>query len=90
MDTLPTAAPAYEASLSSKDDVRPVLSASLDHLRTAIASSSASDLDRQVAVFGKTVTLRTFWVRHLTHLYDHLGQLIAYSRMNGVVPPWNQ
>lgn len=90
MDNLPTEAPAYEASLRSKDDVRPVLSASLDHVRTAIASSSASDLDRQVAVPGKTMTLRRFWVGHLTHLHEHLGQLIAYSRMNGVVPPWNQ
>lgn len=23
-----------------------------------------------------------------THEHEHLGQSIAYARMNGVVPPW--
>jgi len=23
-------------------------------------------------------------------LHEHLGQLIAYARMNGVVPPWSK
>jgi hypothetical protein len=22
------------------------------------------------------------------HMHEHLGQSIAYARMNGVVPPW--
>jgi len=25
-----------------------------------------------------------------THMAEHLGQAIAYSRMNGIVPPWSQ
>ena len=25
-----------------------------------------------------------------THMAEHLGQLIAYSRVNGIVPPWSQ
>jgi hypothetical protein len=25
-----------------------------------------------------------------THLSEHLGQSIAYARMNGVVPPWSR
>jgi hypothetical protein len=25
-----------------------------------------------------------------THLHEHLGQLIAYARSNGVTPPWSQ
>jgi hypothetical protein len=25
-----------------------------------------------------------------THAHEHLGQSIAYARMNGVVPPWSQ
>lgn len=24
-----------------------------------------------------------------THAHEHLGQLIAYARMNGIVPPWS-
>ena len=25
-----------------------------------------------------------------SHISEHLGQLIAYARMNGVVPPWSK
>jgi hypothetical protein len=24
------------------------------------------------------------------HCHEHLGQLIAYARMNGVTPPWSK
>jgi uncharacterized damage-inducible protein DinB len=24
----------------------------------------------------------------VTHTHEHLGQSIAYARMNGVMPPW--
>ena len=26
----------------------------------------------------------------LSHCNEHLGQLIAYSRMNGITPPWSK
>jgi uncharacterized damage-inducible protein DinB len=29
-------------------------------------------------------------VFQLRHASEHLGQLIAYSRMNGVTPPWTE
>jgi hypothetical protein len=25
----------------------------------------------------------------VTHMHEHLGQMIAYARMNGVTPPWS-
>ena len=28
--------------------------------------------------------------RTVTHLHEHLGQLIAYARVNNVVPPWSK
>lgn len=87
MENLQTAAPAYETSLTGKDEVRPQLSDSFDNLRAAV---SASDPERQVEVFGQTSTLRAFWISHLTHIHEHLGQLVAYSRVNGVAPPWSQ
>jgi uncharacterized damage-inducible protein DinB len=27
-------------------------------------------------------------VHIVTHAHEHLGQSIAYARVNGVVPPW--
>lgn len=90
MENLPTAAPAYENSRKRKAGIRPELRASFDNLRSAIESSSTSDLDREVSVFGQTGTRRMLWIAHIGHLQEHLGQLIAYARMNGVVPPWNR
>jgi hypothetical protein len=90
MDNLPTAAPAYENSLTTRDRIRPELSASFEHLRAAIEATSASGLERQVTVFGEAMTVRALWIGHLGHLHEHLGQSIAYGRTNGVVPPWSQ
>ena len=33
---------------------------------------------------------RPVFTTMMNHLHEHLGQSIAYARMNGVVPPWSQ
>ena len=30
------------------------------------------------------------WVRLVTPIHKHLGQVIAYSRANKIVPPWSR
>jgi len=40
-------------------------------------------------MFGNDITERAAFLNALTHLHEHLGQSIAYARMNGVVPPWS-
>jgi uncharacterized damage-inducible protein DinB len=30
------------------------------------------------------------YLRIMVHANEHMGQLIAYSRMNGVAPPWSK
>ena len=85
-----TTFPAYEASASTKDSVLVQLRASFEHLRTAIESTRGRNLDQEVEVFGEPLTLRSLWIGHGGHLHEHLGQLIAYARVNGVVPPWSQ
>lgn len=90
LETLPTAAPALESSLEAKGDILPQLRASFQHLRDAIESTSASDLGREISVMGSPGTQRALWIAQVGHLHEHLGQLIAYGRMNGVAPPWSQ
>lgn len=85
-----TTFPAYEASASTKDSVLVQLRASFQHLQTAIESTRDRDLNQEVEVFGQPLTLRSLWIGHGGHLHEHLGQLIAYARVNGVVPPWSQ
>jgi uncharacterized damage-inducible protein DinB len=31
----------------------------------------------------------SFW-RIIVHANEHMGQLIVYARMNGIVPPWSK
>jgi hypothetical protein len=90
MENLPEAAPDFESSLQAKDDVLPELRSSFEHLRSSIESTSGSDLERQITVFGQAITVRGFWIGHVGHLHEHLGQLIAYGRTNSVVPPWSR
>jgi hypothetical protein len=89
LETLPTSAPALESSSQVKAEILPQLQGSFDHIRAAIESTSASDLERPITVFGSPGTPRLLWIAQVGHLHEHLGQLIAYARANGVVPPWS-
>lgn len=81
---------AYEGRTMSRDEILAALRASFDHVKTAMAGTSAARLDEQVDVFGNPMTVRRLWVMTTTHLHEHLGQMIAYARSNDVVPPWSR
>ena len=48
-----------------------------------------ADLEKPIKMFGYDTTHRGALMTALNHLHEHLGQSIAYARMNGVVPPWS-
>jgi uncharacterized damage-inducible protein DinB len=77
-----------EKIITKKDDVVAELKRSFDHLRKA--ANSARNLDKPVKMFGTQTTNRGVLVTILSHLHEHLGQSVAYARMNGVVPPWSR
>ena len=66
------------------------LKRSFDHVRTAIRNTSDADLDKPATMFGQQTTYRNVYLTTVTHAHEHLGQLIAYARSNGVVPPWSR
>ena len=77
-----------EKKFTKKADVIAELKRSFDHLRSAAAATS--DLEKPVKMFGTQTTNRGVLMTILSHLHEHLGQSIAYARMNGVVPPWSR
>lgn len=77
-----------EKKVTKKADVVAELRRSFDHLRSA--ANSVTDLETPVKLFGTPTTHRGVLVTTLNHLHEHLGQSIAYARMNGVVPPWSR
>ena len=50
---------------------------------------SDADLDKPTKLFGRSTTTREVLLVMATHMHEHLGQSIAYARVNGVVPPWS-
>ena len=77
-----------EKTVTSKAEVVDELKKSFAHLRNAAAS--VRDLETPVKMFGKPSSHRGVMVTMLSHVHEHLGQSIAYARMNGVVPPWSR
>lgn len=76
--------------LTDKAEIVAALEASFAHLKGAVGGVSAADADTTMNMFGQEMTTRQALVTLTEHLSEHLGQGIAYARVNGVVPPWNQ
>ena len=76
-----------EKTVTAKADVVNWLKRSLDVVKTAHATVKAPDLSRKVKINGKEATVDGMYLRILVHANEHMGQLIAYARSTGVVPP---
>jgi uncharacterized damage-inducible protein DinB len=79
-----------EKTVTSKPDVISWLKRSLEAVRVAHAAGKPSDLPRKVEVFGRDATVDGMYLRIIVHANEHMGQLIAYARMNGITPPWSE
>jgi uncharacterized damage-inducible protein DinB len=79
-----------EKTVTAKADVIDWLKRSLDAVKTAHASLKPGDLDRSVKIFGRDAHVDGMYLRIIVHANEHMGQLIAYARMNGIVPPWSK
>ena len=49
-----------------------------------------ADLGRKVHIADRDVTVDGMYLRIIIHANEHMGQLIAYARMTGIVPPWSK
>ena len=74
----------------SKDKAIGMMAESIEAVRKQLPTLRTAVLDREMKVFGKPSTMRGIYVLIDTHMAEHLGQFIGYSRMNGMVPPWSQ
>ncbi|NGP76121.1 DinB family protein [Balneolaceae bacterium YR4-1] len=77
-------------SISGKENVVEVLEASIDHLMEAVKQMPNAKLNEETELYGRTVNGRGVLMQHITHMSEHVGQSIAYARMNGIVPPWSR
>jgi uncharacterized damage-inducible protein DinB len=82
--------PDLEKTVTAKADVIAWLKRSLEAVKAAHPAVTPADFERKVKVFGRDATVDGMYLRILVHANEHMGQLIAYARMSGVVPPWSK
>lgn len=81
---------AKEKSATSKADVAKELAMSVEVVKKLVNGMSDADLEKSVTIpfIPMTTTARGVIILIMSHISEHLGQSIAYSRSVGVVPPW--
>ncbi|HWY46604.1 MAG TPA: DinB family protein [Bryobacteraceae bacterium] len=82
--------PDMEKTVTDKAQVINWLQRSLDAVKTAHAAAKPADLRRKVKIQGVDADVDGIYLRIIVHANEHMGQLVAYARMNGIVPPWSQ
>src|SRR5216684_8257551 len=80
----------FDKSTTDKAKVIATLQDSFAHMRQAVLEMPDSDVEKQLTWFGAKNTYRGVMLFIIRHGAEHLGQSIAYARMNGVVPPWTE
>jgi hypothetical protein len=76
-----------EKTVTGKPEVIAWLKRSLDAGNDAHAAVKPGDLQRRVKVNGRDATVDGMYLRIIVHANEHMGQLVAYAGMNGIVPP---
>ena len=79
----------FEA-MSTKPDVLKHLKESFAYTKQAIMGLDDAAITGQRKLFGQDMTIMHTSLIMSGDLHEHLGQLIAYARMNGVKPPWSK
>jgi uncharacterized damage-inducible protein DinB len=81
----------WDTQTTDKAEILAIMKRSFNVLRETAKTFSQEDLDnKEIEFFGMKFSLRNFLVTGIAHLHEHLGQSIAYARMNGVTPPWSK
>jgi len=79
-----------EKTVTSKAEVIQWLKRSLEAVKQAHLAATPKDLARKVHIADRDATVDGIYLRIIIHDNEHMGQLIAYARMSGVVPPWSK
>ena len=80
----------FEKSTTDKAHIIDQLNQSFAFAESGISGLSDADLSKPTGWKGYPgyPTVGDLILHIVAHAHEHLGQSIAYARMNGVVPPW--
>lgn len=77
-------------TVKGKEATIATLKASISHIQTVVANVDPKALAEEVEFFGQNKSKMAVAMMIAGHSFEHLGQLIAYARSNGIVPPWSR
>lgn len=75
-------------SITDKAQCIETLKASIAQLDKAF--NGITDTRAAADIFGRPGIVEDLMLVAIGHVHEHFGQLIAYARSNGVVPPWSR
>jgi hypothetical protein len=78
----------YETSTTDKAQIIEQLQKSFDYTRAAIEKMSNADFAKAVKKYGPDASTGDLVYLIVADSHEHLGQSVAYARINGIVPPW--
>ncbi len=78
----------FEKSTTDKAQIIDALNKSFASAHAAIEGMTNADFNKPLPKLGPDANYGDVIYILVTHAHEHLGQSIAYARMNGVVPPW--
>jgi len=76
------------SKISDKNEVVGHVKKSFDYFKGVVAGLSDEQMASTVKFFGREGSVADALYAILSDMHEHLGQAIAYARMNKVVPPW--
>ena len=87
--TAPDADQKFEAK-GTKPEALKHLKESAEYAARTIGALDPASITGMKKIFGRDRTIIQTSLGVTDDMHEHLGQLIAYARMNGVVPPWSK
>ncbi len=83
---------AEEARLKKLPDAEliAVMDRSMQSLSDTLVGLSLAKINSPIRYYGQSTLPRVATTYTLNDLHEHLGQLVAYARMNTIVPPWSR
>ena len=80
----------FEKSTTDKVKIVDQLNKSFGYAMTAVQNMSNADFAKPEKKLGPDANDGDVIYILVTHNHEHLGQSIAYARINGVIPPWTE
>jgi uncharacterized damage-inducible protein DinB len=78
----------FEKSTTDKAQIIEQLNKSFASAHAAIEKMTNADFAKPLPKLGPDANYGDVVYLLVTHAHEHLGQSIAYARVNGIIPPW--